>query len=436
MSVPTASDRSVYEEIIIESTVNDSTVDLRIGVQSLDYYENVFSPSITAKILVTNTGNTVNGTTVNQGLPLRGGERVSIRIAPNYEKNIPLDFSKEGDQLYVSSITNVITTESSETFVLNLCSREAISNETSRVPVKFPTSSPISASVEKIIKEYLAHSKPIDVDKTMNKYGFIGNMRKPFTILTWLASKSVPEMAGDGTAGYIFYQTTEGYHFKSVDKLIAQSPVETYFSTGVVSKLNDENRKIISYNVSQNNNILNKLRLGTFASQRAYFNPLNFNFTDPQKGAFGLKDYVSNSNNLGQKLSLPAVANSNKTLGDIPSRMMTGIVDLGTLEEGVSTEENANPLLYQSQSLMRYNLLFMQSVSATLPLNSRLKAGDVIECNFPSTTTSSKKQYDDVQQSGLYMIAELCHHYDKEGSYTSVKLVRDTFGKYGVNNKK
>ena len=436
MSVPTASDRSVYEEIIIESTVNDSTVDLRIGVQSLDYYENVFSPSITAKILVTNTGNTVNGTTVNQGLPLRGGERVSIRIAPNYEKNIPLDFSKEGDQLYVSSITNVITTESSETFVLNLCSREAISNETSRVPVKFPTSSPISASVEKIIKEYLAHSKPIDVDKTMNKYGFIGNMRKPFTILTWLASKSVPEMAGDGTAGYFFYQTKEGYHFKSVDKLIAQSPVETYFSTGVVSKLNDENRKIISYNVSQNNNILNKLRLGTFASQRAYFNPLNFNFTDPQKGAFGLKDYVSNSNNLGQKLSLPAVANSNKTLGDIPSRMMTGIVDLGTLEEGVSTEENANPLLYQSQSLMRYNLLFMQSVSATLPLNSRLKAGDVIECNFPSTTTSSKKQYDDVQQSGLYMIAELCHHYDKEGSYTSVKLVRDTFGKYGVNNKK
>ena len=34
------------------------------------------------------------------------------------------------------------------------------------------------------------------------------------------------------------------------------------------------------------------------------------------------------------------------------------------------------------------------------------------------------------------MIKELCHHYDKEGSYTAVKLIRDTFGKYGVNNKK
>ena len=102
--------------------------------------------------------------------------------------------------------------------------------------------------------------------------------------------------------------------------------------------------------------------------------------------------------------------------------MITGIVDLGTLEEGVSTDENANPLYYQSQALMRYNLLFTQSISATLPLNSKLKVGDLIECDFPSTTTSKKKQYDDIQQSGLYMIAELCHHYDKEGSYTSVKL--------------
>ena len=68
-----ASERSVYE-IIIESTVNASdTVDLRVGVERLDYYEDVLSPTITAKILVTTTGDVINETTVNQGLPLRGG---------------------------------------------------------------------------------------------------------------------------------------------------------------------------------------------------------------------------------------------------------------------------------------------------------------------------------------------------------------------------
>ena len=33
------------------------------------------------------------------------------------------------------------------------------------------------------------------------------------------------------------------------------------------------------------------------------------------------------------------------------------------------------------------------------------------------------------------MIKELCHHYDTEGSWTTLKLIRDTFGKYGTNNK-
>ena len=54
----------------------------------------------------------------------------------------------------------------------------------------------------------------------MNKYGSIGNIEKPFTVLTWLASKGVPEVEGSGTAGYCFYETQSGYKFKSLDKLI------------------------------------------------------------------------------------------------------------------------------------------------------------------------------------------------------------------------
>ena len=34
----------------------------------------------------------------------------------------------------------------------------------------------------------------------------------------------------------------------------------------------------------------------------------------------------------------------------------------------------------------------------------------------------------DRNQSGLYMIKELVHYFDASGSYTKLKLVRDTFG--------
>ena len=83
---------------------------------------------------------------------------------------------------------------------------------------------------------------------------------------------------------------------------------------------------------------------------------------------------------------------------------------------------------------MRYNVLFTQTLSMTVPSNTNLRAGDIIECLFPKTTISNKKEYDQ-DQSGLYMIKELCHHFDTTGSYTSMKLIRDTFGKYGTNNK-
>ena len=52
-----SSDPSIYEEILIESNDGSTSVDLRLGVQSIDYYEDIFSPTITLKMVITNTGN-------------------------------------------------------------------------------------------------------------------------------------------------------------------------------------------------------------------------------------------------------------------------------------------------------------------------------------------------------------------------------------------
>lgn len=430
-----ATDSSQYDEILIESTTDKNrTVDLRTGVQSIDYYEDLFSPTITAKILVTTTGSVIDNTGVYLGLPLRGGERLSMKIEGNTDNNPGLNFS-DNNSLYVSGITNVIRDSKQETFVLNLCSREAITNETSRVPIRFPTSSPISVSAEEIIKKYLVTGKELFIDQTSNKYGFIGNMKKPFTLLTWLASKGVPESGGDGTAGYFFYETQDGYCFKSVDSLISQEVSEVYTATEISDPNNKQDFQILNHVTTRNNNLLEKLRLGQFSTQRSYFNPLTFDYTRPEKGLFKLEDYAGKSKNLGRSFGMPPInEGSETTLADIPSRLVTGIVDIGTLEDGVSYEENADAFRYQSQAIMRYNLMFTQSMTITIPSNTNLRAGKLIQCLFPSTTVSKGGEFD-TEISGLYMIKELCHHFDAEGSYTSLKLIRDTFGQYGKNNK-
>jgi len=441
--------RSIYEILTIESNDQKRTVDARSGVISIDYYEDIFSPTITAKVTITNTGDTISSPdnqgnpdgyrqSIYNGLPLRGGERVSLKIRGNSPKNPGLDFSASTNKyLYVSSITNVISESQKESFTLNLVSREAITNETSRVGKKYKTSSRIDDSVRDILSKYLASRNIGEIDKTSNKYGFIGNLRKPFTVLIWLASKAVPDFSKDATAGFVFYQTVDGFQFRSLDKLIQQSAKSTYTYTRVnlsgVERDNDFN--ILNYRTEKNQNLIEKLRLGTYSSYRIFYNPFDFTFTDPAKGLFTIDNYVSGVKNLGKELSLPKISGSDgRDLGQIPTRFITQCLDVGTLEQDVSVESNADPIKYQSQSLMRYNVLFTQTVTMVVPSNTNLRAGDIINCQVPKISTGDKEEFDP-DQSGLYMIKEICHHFDTDGSYTSMKLVRDTFGRHGVNNK-
>ena len=48
-----AIDTSKYEEFFIESA-DGTEVDIKMDVNSVDYYEDIFSPTVTAKINVTN----------------------------------------------------------------------------------------------------------------------------------------------------------------------------------------------------------------------------------------------------------------------------------------------------------------------------------------------------------------------------------------------
>ena len=432
-----AIDKSLYEKFLITSVDGSKSVELSEGVISFNYNEDVYSPMITAMVVVANTGNTVEGDdgklqSVYNGLPLRGGEKMEIKIAGNSVDNNGLDFN----DLYVGSITNVLVDSQRESFTLNLISREAITNETVRVGKRFPSSQKISDSVEDICKNYLSSDKLYDVDETQNPYGFIGNMRKPFTILTMLASKSVPGTVSgkDATAGYFFFETQQGYRFKSIDSLIRNEPFsEKYvYSPGIIDT-DDTTKdfKILEFTTSRNQNLLENLERGAYCSHRQYMNPLTFEYTPSTQTIFKTEDYTGKIENLGADpdIILPQLStNDNRTLSSVPSRYVTGILDIGTTDSSVSIEGNADPAKIHSQSMMRYNTLFTQVLTMTIPLNTNLKAGDIISCDFPRIDVEKRKEPDEIQ-SGLYMIKKLTHFFNSKGSYSKLQLVRDTNGR-------
>ena len=432
-----AVDKSLYEKFIIESVNRAKTADISAGVVGFSYFEDVFSPMITARVVVANTGNAIEGEdgkiqSLYNGFPLRGGERMQIKIAGNSQDNDGLEFN----DFYVGSITDVMIDSGRELFTLNLISREAITNETIRVGKKFPSSQKISDSVGDICKNYLSSDKLYDVDETQNPYGFYGNMRKPFTVLTMLASKSVPgNVSGkDATAGYFFFETKQGFRFKSIDSLIRTPPYpEKYVYAPGIIDTDDTTKdfKILEFKTTRNQNLIENLERGAYCSNRTYLNPLTFEYTPTTQKIFKLEDYSGKIENLGEDIDvvLPSLsANDNRTLASVPSRYICGILDIGTTDTKVSQIGNADPAKIHSQAMMRYNTLFTQILTMTIPLNTNLTAGDILNCEFPRIDQQERKEPDEVQ-SGLYLVKKLTHFFDSKGSYTKLQLVRDTNGR-------
>ena len=210
-------------------------------------------------------------------------------------------------------------------------------------------------------------------------------------------------------------------------------PVEYTYSPGIVDSQDPmKDFKILDFSTMRNQKLIENLEKGAYCTYRMYYNPVDSTFTTPQQGEFKVSQYSKNMENLGRdfEILLPPVNKTKKSLGNVPSRYMTGVLDFGILEkkEAKSLKKNADPMDYHSQAMMRYNTIFTQILSATIPLNTQLTAGTIVKLNFAKITADKTKVRDD-EQSGLYMIKELVHYYDNKGSFTKLKLIRDTMGK-------
>ena len=145
----------------------------------------------------------------------------------------------------------------------------------------------IDKHVEDILKNTLGTKKDIKVEPTANSYTFIGNSKKPFYTLTWLGSKSISQVSeksgvsgegkeglNKGTAGFLFYENYDGYHFRSIDSLVANTQVqdgksdlepkfEYSFKGKVIEASNIKNNiTIIDYSLRKNIDLRGALRVG------------------------------------------------------------------------------------------------------------------------------------------------------------------------------
>ena len=412
-------------EISAESTSGDpKSVDIRLGVITLRIYEDIFSPTLTAQVFMAVTGPVIDDKMLYNGLPVRGGERVSIKIAGNSENNDGFDFTTPDTYWYVSAVNNYMKQENKEIFVMELVSRESITNETTHLVKKYATDSKISDVAKDILENKLKTKKPIDVDDTSNNYGFIGNLKKPFHTLVWLASKSSPSN-NKRLAGFLFFETIKGYKFKAIDNLIkdGKKNATKYVYRNDKDPKKPSDNDILQYSISQNTNLLKEMMRGKYSTFQAEFNPLTGRFTTNENATFTLENVQKKVESLGEPVEIPQLLSDPGvvSLSDMPSRIMTSVADVGILSKEASKQRSSESQANHPETILRYNLLFTQVMNMIIPLNTEISAGDVIQCEFIGDQHAPNI-------GGYYLIKEICHHMDGQRSVSSLKIVRDTYG--------
>ena len=414
-------------------TISKKGTEVRLEGKTVafDYYESILSPNVTATMAVIDTGGSVSYAkdydkqervgSIYNALPLTGREELKFKIRSTLGL---LDFSRK--PLFVNAAVNPDQNSQRESIMLSLFSEGAKLNSESTVIRKYQGN--IGDSVKTLINQFLTGKsdrvKINEIQNTANAYNFVGNSKSVFEVCCNLGSKSV---AAKNSVGFFFFETQDGFNFKSIDSLVSKPISQTYFKSEVLRENMDDPKndfKILSSTIRKNANVLNAMDAGVFYTRNIYFDPKTFEETEIEYKFTDGKLVKS----LGKSAEAPDVNAFTKT--------HYTMLDIGTLEPTVTGSDNNDPKEYQAEAAMRYNILFSQLVDIQVPCNPNLRAGDTIRCEFEMITQSKIEQGSmDPVQSGKYLIVDLCHHYEPTRSITSLTLARDSYGLYTEKNK-
>ena len=390
------------------------------GVQSIDYYESILSPSISVQVKILD----VDGNLSAKGV--YGGEKLAIKIVAGKDSELE-DFviTPEDHELILNSIKDITSGVKQQTATLQFVSKDLIKNEASKINKRYVGN--ITDSVKDILTKDpkgIKTTKSIDdVDRASNNYTFLGNRHNAFDIIQRLQPKAGGVGYDDkkkSDYGFLFFETFDGYHFRSLRSLFEPEP-ETEYVKSEISGTDDF--VIDNYNFSSGNDVVLNLKSGLYNNETTF---VELDKTKITK----IKFNMDKTEDLTLKPPKVPVNIEGK-----PSRIMLRVADTGVhqhYEENSSKLKDVQPFtdlaVYQNKSYARFSLLNSQSLNITIGMNPSLRAGQTIRVKFPTIDYKTEFGDDDSKDiSGKYLISHLRHEFEGGKFRTHLRLIRDLF---------
>ncbi len=455
----------------IKSNITDETIDLRAGTPIVEYRESVFSPYVEVTGYLADTGNTVpdkddskEAVGLLDGEFGEGTEEIIFEIEDQKGKKV--SFTKSSD-LRLATITSAKQSFQAQTYTLTAVGKEAFDNTMFLNRCRMQYSGKISKLVNTIFKRDLKSQNEIDIDETINEYHEWGNERYPFQMILDLQKLAIPAslQTSEGknpvgkTAGYLFWQTSKGFHFKSLDKLFDTSDKEFIKVFVENKKASVDELPLVSHRggkpvpadgkILYSFNTRNVDALADFesAGRGSVLEVYNPNLAPEEQYTFNPltvevdEDGKSKGNGVTAGRNLPVFhkdyRGKNALFGVERTRAaFSPVKGNQTVEKQVDEtgELNFDVKTTFQQSHQSYRQKMNMFTEVIIEADLSLHAGDLIYCEFEEMTTKKTQTGSKQRDSGIYMIADLCHYGDSTKAFTGLNLVRDAFGVKSSNS--
>lgn len=394
------------------------------------HMEDIMSPAFEGRLVIVD-----NALSLISTMPIQGNEKVTVEVEDVFDNTYTYNYR-------VWTVTNRNAADRKQVYTLGLISDEGLINEGIQLEIPEGAGGNISKTVNKIVEESF-DQKIHNNEKARNWAKLIPRRQTPFSVIRSIQTKALPNTRRNkkGTAGFLFWQTREGFNFRSWDGLIVdQQNIEKDFWFYYLPSKTDLYSSNIIQEIAYISEIdlLKKLREGSYSSRACYF---NINTGKYKESVHSIDKVWEQMEHLGSQTQLPK-GSIERSVN--PTRIISTLVnnEFWYTDTQSAVADNKNELkdyqdFYLQQSIARAGLMFHQHLQISITGHLEFQAGDCIEIRIPNQEAEVLKEEGetwDPEHSGTFLVKRVTHqcHIAGDQAYSVLELIRDS---YGIKNK-
>ena len=416
-------------------------VNLIPQTMTVNLVEDVTMPVITGSLDV------ADGQDFRTLLPLTGNEKLELHLFTPGQREIQY-IEGQTDTLAVYKIDKIRLsggTGRQQVYRVHFISREAIRNSITRISKAF--SGPVENAVNEIVsdKKYLDTVKPIYLEPTATNSKYVIPNLKPFQTIKFLGQNAVSNKYSN--AGYLFFERTDGFHFRSFESLMALNgatarPVKEAYAIQPANVRNEKGDANViqdlqspdSYSFENVANTLEELNHGLYANRLVTHDIYNKKITTfdydyhEQFGQFFHTEH-DQGNRTDSKYLRPLMKldDTDKVLSDYPMAKLMNVVDTKKVHndfEFTPPEDILPNKVSQRAQMANFHLVM------TVPGQTRMNCGEMISFALPNQRPVQHDQPQTLNPyySGRYLILSLKHKFDvvAQKHTMNIRCVKDS----------